>query len=56
MYVTHYFSHPNDDYINMCSGYQYNLLPEKRNLFPPLQDAFLEGHRRLLPLHGAEIH
>jgi hypothetical protein len=39
----------------MCSGSQYDLLPEKNNLFPPLQDAFLEGRRRLLPLHSAEI-
>jgi hypothetical protein len=53
--VTHYFGHPDDDYINMCSGSQYNLFPEKRNLFPPFQDAFLEGHHRLLPLHSAEI-
>jgi hypothetical protein len=40
----------------MCSGSQYNLLPEKSNLFPPLQDAFLEGRHGLLPLHSVEIH
>jgi hypothetical protein len=39
----------------MCSGSQYNLLPEKSNLFPPLQDAFLEGRREQLPLHSAKI-
>ena len=53
--VTHYFSHLDKDYINTCSGSQYTLLPEKRNLFPPLQDAFLEGCCGLLPLHSAEI-
>jgi hypothetical protein len=53
--VTHYFGHPDDDYINMCLGSQYNILPEKSNLFPPLQDAFLEGRHGLLPLHSAEI-
>jgi hypothetical protein len=53
--VTRYFGHPDDDYISMCSGSQYDLLPEKRNLFPPLQDAFLEGRRGMLPLHIVEI-
>jgi hypothetical protein len=53
--VTDYFCHPDDDYINMCLGSQYNLFPEKRNLFPPLQDEILEGRLRLLLLHSAKI-
>jgi hypothetical protein len=53
--VTHYFGHPDDDYINMCSCSQYDILPEKENLFPPLQDALLEGRHGLLPLHSVEI-
>jgi hypothetical protein len=55
MTVTHYFGHPDDDYINMCSSSQYDLFPEKINLFPPLKDGFLEGHCKLLPLHSVEI-
>ena len=55
MTVTHYFGHPDDDYINMCSSSQYDLFPEKINLFPPLQDVFLEGRHGHLPLHSAEI-
>jgi hypothetical protein len=39
----------------MCSGSQYNIFPEKSNLFPPLQDEFLEGRRRLLLLHSVKI-
>jgi hypothetical protein len=54
-YVTHYFGHPHDDYINIYSGSQHDLLPEKKNLFLTLQNVFLEVHRGLLPLHSAEI-
>jgi hypothetical protein len=39
----------------MCSGSQHNLLPEKSNLFPPLQDEILEGRHKLLLLHKVEI-
>ena len=42
VYVTHYFGHPGDDSTSMCSGSQNDLLPEKRNFFPPLQGFFLE--------------
>ena len=55
-YITQYFGHSNDDIIDMCSGSQHDLFPEKNNFFPPLQGYFLERVHMMHILHSAEIY
>jgi hypothetical protein len=39
--VTHYFGHSGDVFTVMCSGSHKDLLPEKSDCYPPLQNIFL---------------
>jgi len=53
--VTHYFGHPGDVSTSIYSASQKDLSHKKINWFPSLQDLFLEGRRRIVVLHSAEM-
>ena len=53
--VTHYFGHSGDVSTMMCSSSHKEFFPEKSDWFLPLQNLFLEGHRRLGIIHSAEM-
>jgi hypothetical protein len=44
--VTHYFSHPGDVTVACVQAPKMNFLHERSDMFPLLQNLFLEGHHR----------